>query len=130
MGAVHGTLITWLSRLAPARPDPQAAEKILALPCALCGAAPGEPCDPWSPAASLALPPCGLCGDPPRCPQWCDAAAGVTVIGGDPLVTVHTARVLAAAGAGTVSRRALLAQFAPGRAPYSLTDREDQEIRT
>ena len=122
--------MSWLTRLLDARPDPRAAEKILSLPCPLCGAVPGEPCAPWSPAASLALPPCGLCGDPPRCPRWCDAAAGMTVIGGDPLVTVHTARVLTATAAGTVSRRALLAQFAPGRAPHSLTGKQDQEART
>ena len=113
--------MTWLTRLG-ARPDPQAAEKVLALPCPLCAAPPGEACEPWSEAASLALPPCGLCGDPPACPQWCDAAAGVTYLqDSDPLVALHTARWLAAGQAGTVSRRALLAQFAPGREPHSLT---------
>ena len=122
--------MTWLTRLTGARPDPQAAEKILDLPCPLCGAPAGEPCDPWSEAAQLALPPCGLCGSPPRCPDWCDAAAGIIVLGGDPLVTVHTGRVLAAIGAGLVGREGVLAQFKAGREPHSLTGRNaDQEAR-
>lgn len=123
--------MTWLTRLAGARPDPRAAGTVLGLDCPLCGAVPGEPCDPWSPAASLALPPCGLCGDPARCPDWCDAAAGVVMPGGDPDAALHTARILAAIGTGLVTQAGVLAQFAPGRAPHSLSGKHaDQEART
>ena len=122
------SLLTWL---AGDRPDPRTASRILALACPLCEAAAGAPCDPWTGQAGLAVPPCGLCGDPAACPDWCDAAAGFAVLGGDPLTVLHTARVLAATGAGLVRREAVLAQFAPGREPHSLSSRKaDQEART
>lgn len=104
--------------------------QILGLPCPLCAALPGTYCDPWSTAASLARPPCGLCGHPPQCPELCDAAAGVTYLeDSDPLLALHTARWLAAASTGTARKEAVLAQFRNGREPHSLR-KADQEART
>jgi hypothetical protein len=120
--------MTWLTWLAGPRPDPRTAPRVLSLPCPLCEAEPGEYCDPHTEQAALAVPPCGLCGDPPACPHWCDAAAGFVVLDGDAEAILHTARVLTATGAGLVTREAALAQCAPGREPYSLR-KIDQEAR-
>ena len=121
--------MTWLTWLAGPRPDPRTAGRILALACPLCEALPGDPCDPWTEQAALAVPPCGLCGNPAACPDWCDAAAGFVVLDGDPEAVLHDARVLTAIRAGLVTREAVLAQLAPGREPHSLR-KADQEART
>jgi hypothetical protein len=122
--------MTWLTRLAGTRPDPRTASRVASLPCPLCEALPGKFCDPWPEQAAWAVPPCGLCGIPPACPHWCDAACGgYVVLDGDAEAVLHTARVLTAIGAGLVTREAALAQCAPGREPYSLR-KLDQEART
>jgi len=121
--------MTWLTRLAGPRPDPRTAGRILALACPLCEALPGNPCDPWTEQAALAVPPCGLCGNPAACPDWCDAAAGFVVLDGDAEAILHTARVLTAIRAELVTREAVQAQLKPGREPYSLR-KQDQEART
>ena len=120
--------MTWLTRLAGPRPDPRTAPRVAALPCPLCEALPGEYCDPHTEQAAWAVPPCGLCGDPPACPDWCDAAAGFVVLDGDPEAVLHDARVLTAIRAGLVTRDEVTTRFAPGREPYSLR-KTHQEAR-
>jgi hypothetical protein len=120
--------MTWLTRFADTRPDPLTAPRILSLACPLCEAAAGDPCDPHTEQAAWAVPPCGLCGDPPACPDWCDAAAGYVVLGGDPEAILHDARMLTAIGAGLVTREAVQAQLKPGREPHSLR-KVDQEAQ-
>ena len=102
---------------------------MLSLACPLCEALPGEYCDPHTEQAAWAVPPCGLCGDPPACPDWCDAAAGFVVLDGDPEAVLHDARVLTAIRAGLVTRDEVTTRFAPGREPYSLR-KIDQEARS
>src|SRR6478609_5771510 len=107
-------LLSWLRK--PPGAGAALASRVLALACSLCAAPAGAWCDPWAPAAALARPPCGLCGDPARCPDWCDAAAGYALVdpGPDPPHVLHDARILAAGQAGIIRPADAAARFAPG----------------
>ena len=114
------TFFGWL-RHAPV-PGAVLAQRVLGLACPLCEAPAGAWCDPWAPATALTRPPCGLCGDPARCPDWCDAAAGYALVDPepDPPLVLHDARILAAVRAGIIRPADAAARFAPGEAPPSL----------
>jgi len=122
------SFLRWLRK--PPGAGAALAERVLVLACPLCEAPARTWCDPWAPAAALARPPCGACGNPPRCRDWCDAAAGYALVdpAPDPPLVLHDARILAAGQAGVIRTADAAARFAPGDAPPSLA-LSDQEAR-